>query len=150
MNKRPQGFTLLELLVTVVITAILLAVALPSYQNYIKKSRAQAAGADLVALGLAMENIYQRTLQYTTSTTMTTADTINYIASGTSIQPWSPAQNATFSYTLTATSSTYTLSATGITSTTNNGCTLTLSNLNTRSITAASSTTSACGGLTTW
>lgn len=41
---RSRGFTLMEMLVVIVVVGILAAIALPSYQGYIKKSRAQTAG----------------------------------------------------------------------------------------------------------
>ena len=37
--RRPQGFTLIELMVVVVITTILLSIAIPSYQQQIRQSR---------------------------------------------------------------------------------------------------------------
>lgn len=58
------GFTLIELMITVVIVAILAAIALPSYQNYIKRANIRAAQTDLVALSLVFENYYQRNLSY--------------------------------------------------------------------------------------
>lgn len=58
------GFTLIELMITVVIVAILAAIALPSYQNYIKRTNIKAAQTDLVALSLVFENYYQRNLSY--------------------------------------------------------------------------------------
>ena len=63
-HKKALGFTLIELMITVVVVAILAAIALPSYQNYIKRANIKAAQTDLVALSLVFENYYQRNLSY--------------------------------------------------------------------------------------
>lgn len=45
---RHRGFTLIELMIAIVIVAILLAVALPSYQNSVQKARRADAKAALL------------------------------------------------------------------------------------------------------
>ena len=48
LNARRSGFTLLELMVTLVVIAILAAIAYPSYQEHLRKGRRAAAQAFLV------------------------------------------------------------------------------------------------------
>lgn len=149
MTHKNQGFTLIELMIVLVIAAILLTVALPAYQNYIRRGHAQTAAADLVALSLAMENLYQRQLQYplpSANPTTSTSATISYVASGGATQPWQPARAAIFNYTLNVASTSYSLTASAITGSNLAGCSLTLSSGNTRTISGGD----ACGGLTTW
>lgn len=50
IKKRAKGFSLLELMAVVAIMGILLAIAVPSYQNYIRKARKSSATALLVEI----------------------------------------------------------------------------------------------------
>jgi len=53
--RRAKGFTLIELMITVAVVAILATIAMPSYQDYVRKSRRAQAKADLVELAQQME-----------------------------------------------------------------------------------------------
>ncbi len=59
-----QGFTLIELMVTVAIVAILSSVALPSYTAYIQRSRVPTALDNLSAYFTRMEQRYQDSGNY--------------------------------------------------------------------------------------
>lgn len=55
MKNRGRGFTLIELLVAVAVLGILTAIAVPSYQSYIRKSRRADAVVALNRIQLAEE-----------------------------------------------------------------------------------------------
>lgn len=57
MKKQP-GFTLIELMVAVAIVAIIAAIAYPTYQEQIRKTRRADCSGALVSLGNAMERFY--------------------------------------------------------------------------------------------
>jgi type IV fimbrial biogenesis protein FimT len=48
--RRSPGFTLIELMVTIVVLAILVALAIPSFSTFFEKSRLRSAADDLVSL----------------------------------------------------------------------------------------------------
>jgi len=55
---KQKGFTLVELMITVAILAILASIALPSYQDSVRQTRRAAAQADLMELASHMERLY--------------------------------------------------------------------------------------------
>ncbi len=121
-----RGFTLMELMIVVAIVAILAAISIPAYQQYIIKSEIRAAQSDLLSLSMQFENSYQRNLAYP-AVTVDDAGAITTQFSG----KWSASSTANFTFTASASSaSAYTLVATGANR--QSGCTITLTHLNAR------------------
>lgn len=56
MNKTQQGFTLIELMIVVAIIAILAAIAIPQYQNYVNRSAVTRAVGETAAYKTAIED----------------------------------------------------------------------------------------------
>lgn len=114
MKRTTHGFTLIELMVTVAIVAILAAIAYPSYRDQVNSSRRSDAQGALSSFALAMERYYTSTNSY-----LGAAGTQAVPAN--SGAPWvfaaeAPLDGATKYYNLTikagATQSSYTLVAT--------------------------------------
>ena len=59
-----RGFTLIELMIAVAIIGIIMAIALPSYQEHVVRTRRVAAGACLVELSQFMERHYTTNMTY--------------------------------------------------------------------------------------
>ena len=62
--NRPRGFTLIELMIVVVIVAILAAIAIPSYSDYVRRSRITEAVAVLSGMRVKMEQYFQDNRTY--------------------------------------------------------------------------------------
>lgn len=126
-----KGFTLIELIIAIVIIAILAAIALPSYQNYVTKSKIKEAQTNLIALSLASEQLYQRALSYPIKT-YNQSSTPKLIES-TEFKTFKPSSNS-FNYEYKSTNGTeYILTATGNEGRVNS-CTLTLTSNGTRTL----------------
>ena len=67
--KRRGGFTLIELMITVAIIAILSAIALPSYLDYVRKGKRSDARALLQAAAIAQEKYRLSNASYASATT---------------------------------------------------------------------------------
>jgi type IV pilus assembly protein PilE len=72
-NHRPTGgFTLIELMMTVAIVAVLAAVALPSYRDYIVRGQLTDASNGLATIRAQMERHFQDNRSYATVGSFTT------------------------------------------------------------------------------
>ena len=67
-----QGFTLIELMIVVVIVAILSAIAVPAYQNYVIRTYRTTAQSDLMGFAQAMEKEYALNFTYANAAAGTT------------------------------------------------------------------------------
>lgn len=99
MNKRiQQGFTLIEIMISVAIVGILLAVAVPAYSDYVTRGRLSEAFTALGGAQPAAEQYWANNRTY-----------VNFDGSASF-----PGATPNFTYAISnATVSTYTLTATG-------------------------------------
>ena len=98
MKRVQQGFTLIEVMITVAIVGILLAVAIPAYSDYVTRGRLSEAFTALGGAQPAAEQFWSNNRTY----------------AGFDTSPSFPAATGNFTYALSnATASTYMLTATG-------------------------------------
>lgn len=97
--KQSYGFTLLELMVTVVVVAILAAIAVPSYSDYVLRARFTDAFSALSAAQASAEQFWSNNRTYVGFNTSNAF----------------PQANQYFTYNLSnQTTSTYTITASGV------------------------------------
>ncbi len=99
MVRTAAGFTLIEVMITVAIIAILSAIALPAYTDYITRGKIPEATSTLASLRIQLEQAYQ--------------DNRVYGANNKCSVDNSTTSNFAFTCALGATAQTYVLSATG-------------------------------------
>jgi type IV pilus assembly protein PilE len=146
LEQGQRGFTLIELLIALVIVAILAAVAIPNYTEYVQRGRRQEAKAQLLQLAQWQERFRTQTNAYATTTNALPAGlrTVNV--------------NGAAAYTITinepdamgvggATANTYTLTATRAGVMANDPCgDFTLTHLNVRGLANNTRTVDQCWG----
>lgn len=62
--KRSTGFTLIELVIVILIVAILAAIAIPSYSDYLRRGRITEATSALAGMRVKMEQYFQDNRTY--------------------------------------------------------------------------------------
>ena len=72
-KRQPNGFTLIEVMIVVAVVAILAAIALPSYNDYIRRGQLPEAFNALSDYGVKMEQYYQDNRNYGSSTACASA-----------------------------------------------------------------------------
>lgn len=97
---KSRGFSLLELMVAVAIVGILASVAIPSYTDYVIRSRLVDMTDGLAAMSARMEIYYQ--------------DNRTYVDSGSFSTPCQTETTDNYSIACASSASTYTLTASGI------------------------------------
>jgi len=128
MKKTMQGFTLIELMIVVAIVALLARIALPSYQEYVRRSARAEARAAIMNMAQLQERNFSDRGAYVT-------------VDGSSVAPWAAASyysgstyaSRKYDITVAATTDTYTITATPSNGATDPTCgNLTLDNTGTK------------------
>lgn len=81
VRTKQAGFTLVELMITLLIIAILAAISFPSYQSYIRRSNEAAARAAILSIAEDLKRWQAKTLSYRGFTHKSGSNTI-YIPAG--------------------------------------------------------------------
>jgi type IV pilus assembly protein PilE len=123
--RASAGFTLIEVMVTVAIVAILAAVAIPNYSDYLRRGNVQEAVQNLSSYRAQMEQFYQDHRNYGSGTAcgITVPGTV---------------KNFAYSCSLTNSSQGYTATATGQTGTNVTGLAYTIDQQNAQGTTCTS------------
>ena len=116
--SKPAGFTLIEVMIVVAIVAILAAVALPAYTDYIRRGQLTQAFTQLSDYRIKMEQYFQDNRSYGTGTCASAGGTWKNFDPG--VTP------KFFDFSCALTSNGFTVTATGVSTTRATGYTYTV------------------------
>ena len=102
---RQSGFSLLELMLTIAIIAIIAAVAIPSYRDSVVRGYRSQAQADLMAMAQRAENVMSTELSYARLNGATARSPQD-----------APDENKVYDITVSATATTFTATASPVSS----------------------------------
>lgn len=129
-SQSQQGFTLIELMITVAIVGILAAVAVPAYKDYVRRGSLAEAFSQLADYRVKMEQYYQDNRNYGGTACVDAANAPSwktFVPTG--------AKGFTYGCALTNTGQGYTLTATGKTGTVSVGHVYTINQSNVQTTT---------------
>jgi len=129
-RQRSCGFTLVEMMITVAVLAIVASIALPSYVDYIKRSKIVEATSGLNDMRVRLEQFFADNRQYPSACIASSAGP----APAGKIYLPASIKHFTFSCTLSATA--YTVTATGSASSNMSGFVYTIDQANSRKTTS--------------
>lgn len=112
LSNDHRGFTLVELMITVVIVGILAAIAIPLYQANVKRAKAAEADAALGSIRTALRVYYAENGAYPVKTSATRVDSIGIDINSSDL---TGKYFSISNYTYTGTTTTYTVKATNAT-----------------------------------
>jgi type IV pilus assembly protein PilE len=104
MQSRHLGFTLIELMITVTVVAILAAVAFPSYQQHVRKSRRAEAQSFMMAVASRQQQFLVDTRSYAATVSAVGVAVPANVTQGYAVALDVPVGGTTFTLTLTPTS----------------------------------------------
>lgn len=128
-RRTAQGFSLIEMMITVSILAIFARLAIPAYNSYVLRGKVSQAFSQLTALSVGLQQVYQDNRSYSGGAT----NAAGCLTSGTGAAPTT--NTGDFSYSCTLTATTFVVTATGKTGTTVASFTYTLDNTGARTTT---------------
>jgi len=134
--RRMSGFTLIELMIALVVVAILSAIALPSYRDYVARGKISEATSNLADMRVKLEQFFQDNRTYVGACVANTAAPL-------------PTGTKYFTFTCpTLTATAFTVTATGIAGAGMGGFVYTVNETNVQATTITGGSAAALAGWT--